>query len=188
MCDKILPSAMAHRLLSLVDGPPLRAWCMRGEQRFANCLDKLKGKSMRHSILTGIFIAACAFATSQIASAQTLSSAHSYSCRLVNSSAVEVPGTYSGGTFVNNSGSSAWVVCPVPYITGNSNFYMYGTSNISTCYLGATSNSGSQSLYSPTDQSSGYWHWSRQLTPGSYSLEIQCYVPNGEAIYRSFSN
>jgi hypothetical protein len=143
---------------------------------------------MRHSVLAGILVGACAFAMSQFASAQTLSSEHPYDCKLLNGNGAEIPGMYLNGQFVNQSGSSTWVVCPVPYLNGNSNFYIYASTNISTCYLGATSNYGSQSLYSPTDQSSGYRHWNRQLTPGSYSLQIQCYVPNGGAIYRTFSN
>jgi len=143
---------------------------------------------MRHAILAGLLIAACAFATSRSASAASISSSsHAYDCRLVNNSSVEIPGTYTAGRFVNNSGSSAWITCPIKYLDQNTNYYLYGSSNISTCYISQTSNSG-EILYSPTTQSSGSWYWNRQVNTYNYSLAFSCYVPNGGSIYRAYMN
>lgn len=142
---------------------------------------------MRHSTLAGIFLATSAFATSQISSASSHST-DPQACRLVSGSSpypeISQYGTFGAGQFTNNSGGYAWTMCPVLWQDGAYNF-MIATSNTNvSCYLIAVGVwGGGSTLYTPSSHSGNQYYFNAPLTAGSYTAEIQCWVPNGTSIW-----
>jgi hypothetical protein len=138
---------------------------------------------MKRSALIGAVLATGALAASHDAFA--LVSMNPDACVLVSNTYPypQISGaTGGGGAFANNSGGYAWAMCPVPWQDGSYNFLVTGSSTTATCYLITSSTGGGSSVYAGT-RSGNQVSFYVPLTSGSYSAEIQCYIPNGASIW-----
>ncbi len=84
--------------------------------------------------------------------------------------------------FTNYSGGYAWAMCPVPWHDGSYNFMVSGSSTSAACWLITSSSGGASSAWAGT-RSGNQVSFYVPLTAGSYSAEIQCYIPNGDSIW-----
>jgi len=139
---------------------------------------------MQHSKITSILFAACAFASTQIASAALVT--HPYNCRLIQGAPPyqEIPGAFWGGAFTNNSGSTAIAICPLTCENTANDIVLYASEGVSSCALGISVLGNTN--YFPRS-GNGYFEWlnagDRCSNSGLASFEIQCSVPQGDAIY-----
>jgi hypothetical protein len=139
---------------------------------------------MQRSKWIGIVLAVCVFGTSQFASAVS-NSINPNACRLVSNTSPypEISGSLGGsGMFTNNSGSTAWAMCPVVWQNGFNNFMVAGSSTSASCYLIVVGTGGASTVYFGT-RTGNTVAFSNTLNPGSYSAEIQCFIPSGQSIY-----
>ncbi len=111
------------------------------------------------------------------------------SCVLVSNTSPypQISGATSGsGQFTNNSGGYAWAMCPVPWENGQYNFTVSGSSTSAACWLVVSATGGGSSAYAGT-RSGNQVSFYVPLTSGSYSAEMQCYIPNGASIWHTMN-
>ena len=142
---------------------------------------------MHNSTLTAILIGTCAFVSSQVSSATNGRTQHSFECRLISGgypyNEIAQYGYFQGGTFINGSGSSAYVICPLTIEYGDNYFSLNTSQNVTSCSLAKTLTNGSTTYLPPSTQHQGYFNWYPVTADLSFSLEIQCSVPANGAIY-----
>jgi len=150
---------------------------------------------MRYSTITGTVLAVCILAFSQASpAAGDVNAMHGYNCRYVsaNSPYGEIPGGFQSGKFVNISGASAYLICPMNCETGNNAYAIY-LSTSASCLLAKTNlGGGSTTYYNPTASGSGtgynYYVYSSVVTCNyATPLEIQCFVPAGTSAFGLYS-
>lgn len=92
--------------------------------------------------------------------------------------------TGGGGQFTNNSGGYAWAMCPMAWQDGYYNFMVATSSTTAACYLVVSASGGGNTAYGGT-RSGNQVYFNVALTAGSYSAEVQCWIPNGSAVWYS---
>lgn len=141
---------------------------------------------MLHSKLTAIVLATLALALPQIASATTISISPQ-ACRLASLSdpynEYGSSGGFSDGKFWNNSGVTAWAMCPVATIDGNY-YHVVGTSSTTAgCYLKATTTTGGVTTLVFGSRSGNAVYFTSYLSAATYNNVIACVIPAGTAVW-----
>ena len=138
---------------------------------------------MRKSMLVGIVLALCAFATPHETDAAAISM-HPFACNLIQNVSPwgGVSGaTYSNATFTNRSGVLRRAVCAVPFQNSFNNFRVSGTSTVQSCILKTMSEGGVAQIWFGT-RSVNTWTFDTTLD-AQYAAEIECELPNGAGLY-----
>ncbi len=148
---------------------------------------------MHRSKVVAVVFGVCVLAASQFASASALSM-NPDACVLVSGTSPYpqlscAPGSTScalggSGQFTNNSGGYAWAMCPMAWQDGAYNFAIATSSTSATCYLITSASGGGSSVYTGT-RAGNIVSFYVPLTAGSYSAEIQCYIPNSSSVWWS---
>jgi hypothetical protein len=136
--------------------------------------------------LTAAILATLALVAPQVASATTMATSPQ-ACRLTSTSSpfneYGSSGGFSDGKFWNNSGTTAWAMCPETVMDGNYYHYIATSSTTAACYLKATGFWGGGTSLVYGSRSGNYVNFYSPLTSGSYNHVYACVIPAGASVW-----